>query len=172
MIPSWFTLNLSCPNTEDDPRGNQTEDKARHLCGSIVDYLYQYANNVPLWVKIGPTLSEAQVAALMHAFAETGVRAVVATNTLPAPTPNDASTIAGIAGGRLHRPAVEIACLFAEQQAQHSYPVDVIGCGGIDSGKTYADFTQYSIRAVQYLSAMIYRGPLAAALIQREASHG
>ena len=22
--PAWFTLNLSCPNTEDDPGGNQT----------------------------------------------------------------------------------------------------------------------------------------------------
>src|SRR5690606_28074553 len=24
VIPNWFTLNVSCPNTEDDPTGNQT----------------------------------------------------------------------------------------------------------------------------------------------------
>ena len=29
--PSWYTLNLSCPNTEDDPHGRQTEELARRL---------------------------------------------------------------------------------------------------------------------------------------------
>ena len=37
--PSWVTLNLSCPNTEDDPAGNQTEAKARDLCGALVAQL-------------------------------------------------------------------------------------------------------------------------------------
>ncbi len=27
VYPAWFTLNLSCPNTEDDPTGNQTADR-------------------------------------------------------------------------------------------------------------------------------------------------
>ena len=29
LIPNWFTLNVSCPNTEDDPTGNQTEAYTR-----------------------------------------------------------------------------------------------------------------------------------------------
>ena len=29
--PAWFTLNISCPNTEDDPGGNQTEAQTRVL---------------------------------------------------------------------------------------------------------------------------------------------
>lgn len=165
VIPTWFTLNLSCPNTEDDPRGNQTEAKARTLCGALVDFL----GDIPLWVKVGPTLSEAQIASLMRAFAETGVRAVIATNTIPAPTPKDPAVIAGLAGRRLHQAAVDTACMFARERDQHGYAVDVIGCGGIDDGKTYADFTDHGIHTVQYLSAMIYRGPLAAALINREA---
>ena len=37
--PSWFTLNLSCPNTEDDPGSHQTEARARDLCAAVTGYL-------------------------------------------------------------------------------------------------------------------------------------
>jgi dihydroorotate dehydrogenase len=170
VIPSWFTLNLSCPNTEDDPRGNQSEAKARALCNAVIAHLSPY--QVPLWVKIGPNLSQPQIAALMRAFAETGVRAVITTNTMPEPTVGDASIIAGVAGGRLHTRAVEVACMAQSEIALHGYPLDVIGSGGVDSGTAFADFAQHGVRAVQYLSAMIYRGPLAAALIERELRRG
>jgi dihydroorotate dehydrogenase len=170
VIPSWFTLNLSCPNTRDDPGGNQSEAKARSLCSAIISHLTPFA--VPLWVKIGPNLSQAQIAALMHAFGETGVRAVIATNTMPEPTPNDPSVRAGVAGGRLHAHAVEIACLAQHEIEKHGFPIDVIGSGGVDSGVAFAGFARHGIRAVQYLSTMIYRGPLAAALIEREIHRG
>jgi len=48
----------------------------------------------------------------------------------------------------------------------------LIGCGGIEDGKRYQDFSKDGISAVQYLSPMIYRGPLAAALIAQEAVNG
>ncbi|MBN1967009.1 MAG: hypothetical protein JW910_20315, partial [Anaerolineae bacterium] len=100
--PAWLTLNLSCPNTEDDPGGNQTEDKTRRLCGALVDLLGQHsAQAIPLWVKVGPDLDAAQYHALLRACAEVGVRAVVATNTLGAPTPTDPAVTAGVGGGRL-----------------------------------------------------------------------
>jgi dihydroorotate dehydrogenase len=172
MLPAWFTLNLSCPNTEDDPTGNQSEELALMLTGALIKTLNDLGHKTPLWVKIGPTLSETQVRALMRAFAETGVRAVIATNTLPEPTPDDPTIAAGVAGGRLHNRAVEIACWAAQEKAGHGYPVDVIGCGGVEDGATYRDFARYGAVAVQYLSALIYRGPLAAALIQKEALHG
>jgi dihydroorotate dehydrogenase len=163
--PAWFTLNLSCPNTEDDPSGNQTEGKARDLCGAVTAGL----QDIPLWVKIGPNLADAQYEVLLRAFADTGVRAVVATNTMPEPTPEDPGVTAGVAGGRLHHRAVEVACLLAAIRRQHGYLVDVIGVGGVDSRRTYHDFARVGVSAVQYLSALIYRGPLAAALIQSEA---
>jgi len=42
----------------------------------------------------------------------------------------------------------------------------------MNNGKTYQDFQRDGISAVQYLSAMIYRGSLAAALIAQEAVNG
>ncbi len=91
ITPSWFTLNLSCPNTEDDPRGHQTAEDARQICGAAVGALARAADQIgraiPLWVKLGPDLSDTQYHALVEVFAETGVSAVVATNTLGQPYP-------------------------------------------------------------------------------------
>src|SRR5688572_12757446 len=98
-----------------------------------------------------------------------GVRAVVGTNTLAQPTPDDAQIVAGVSGGRLHACAVEVVRLLADEKCRNSYPLDVIACGGAQDGKTYSDYAAMGVRAVQYWLALIYRGPFAAALIQIEA---
>ena len=163
VVPSWFTLNLSCPNTQDDPTGNQTEGKARDLCGAAVDYLRPHG--VPLWVKIGPNLSETQYRALISALNEVGVSAIVATNTLPFPSPDDAALIAGVGGGSLNPHALRVCELLMQEKQQNGYTIDVIGCGGLLDGETYRAYTAIGVRAVQYWSALVYRGPLAAAAI-------
>jgi dihydroorotate dehydrogenase len=182
VYPAWFTLNLSCPNTEDDPTGHQAADGARYLCAAAITTLdrsvLQYAPtgsgggaNIPLWVKLGPNLSTEQYRALMAVFAETGVRAVVATNTLPQPSPADATVTAGVGGGRLHAHALQTAAALMDEKTAHTYPVDVIGCGGVLDGATFRAFANLGISAVQYWSALVYQGPLAAALIAYEANN-
>jgi dihydroorotate dehydrogenase len=166
LHPAWITLNLSCPNTEDDPGGNQSETKVYQLCGAILELLTPH--NIPLWVKLGPDLAEVQYTRLMAAFADVGVAAVVATNTLGLPTPDRSGHIAGIGGLRLHDAAVSVVELLAQQREIHSYPVDIIGCGGVMDGATLHDFVVAGADAVQYWSAMVYEGPLAAAVILQD----
>jgi dihydroorotate dehydrogenase len=101
----------------------------------------------------------------MQVFHETGVRAVVATNTLPSPVPDDTETLAGIGGGRLHSHAVQAVQILSQEKSKHGYAVDIIGCGGIQDRKTYRSFTQYGVVAVQYWSGLAYRGPLVAAYL-------
>ncbi|MCL4237904.1 MAG: hypothetical protein KJ047_06610 [Anaerolineae bacterium] len=174
VFPTWFTLNLSCPNTEDDPRGHQTADEARALCAAALALLRERNASSPtgrippLWVKVGPDLGDEQYRALLRVFAETGVAAVVATNTLPLPTPDDPAVLAGVGGGRLHARAVEVAALLMAERAAHSYPVDVIGCGGVQDGATLRAFAGLGITAMQYWTALVYRGPLASALLADE----
>lgn len=170
LRPTWITLNLSCPNTEDDPTGNQTEVKARHLCKTLIQQLTPH--NIPLWVKISPALSSEQYAILMRVFAECGVRAIIATNTLGMPTP-DGQQFAGVGGGRLHEYALEAVRTLVEHrrelgdQTQHAAP-DIIGCGGVLDGRSFQQYREFGAVAVQYWSALVYRGPLAAAVIVHE----
>ncbi|MEO0565164.1 MAG: hypothetical protein AAF125_23860, partial [Chloroflexota bacterium] len=148
------------PNTEDDPSGNQTSEKAEALCGALV----ARADGVPLWVKIGPELGREQVEALARAFEATGVRAVIATNTLPQRTP-DGAHIAGVGGGDLHLHALDTVRAFSKATNR----LDVIGCGGVLDGASYRAVREAGAKAVMYYSALIYRGPLAGAIIHREA---
>lgn len=166
IVPSWFTLNLSCPNTEDDPGGHQTEERARQACRAA---LARIAGAAPLWVKLGPDLAPEQYRALLRAFADEGVRAVVATNTLGQPAPD--GTTAGVGGGRLHRHALDVAALLAAEIAARGYALDVVGCGGVLDKPSWLAFSRIGVRAVQYWSALVYRGPLAAALIANEDSY-
>ena len=93
---------------------------------------------------------------------------------------------AGDAGARAHRrfgragghsvgcehgdgaPDVAAVALLAAEKAEHGYALDLIGCGGVIDGKTYHAFAQHGVKAMQYYSSVIYRGPLAAALIEQE----
>lgn len=168
ICPAWFTLNISCPNTEDDPGGHQTETRTRDLCGAVVDHL---ANRAPLWVKVSPDLAAEQYAGLLRACVVTGVRAIIATNTLAQPTPDASGLMAGVGGGRLHDSAVAAAATLVREKRKQGYTIDIVGCGGVLDGRTYRDFTALGAQAVQYWSAVIYRGPLAGALIVKEGTH-
>lgn len=167
VLPAWFTLNLSCPNTEDDPGGHQTEERARALIGAVVDYLRPF--RIPLWVKLGPDLAENQYQALIGALDDAGASAIIATNTLAQPSPEQPEQMAGVAGGWLYRHALQVCSLLAMEKRRHQYRIDIVGCGGVLDAATYESYRKLEIQAVQYWSALIYRGPLAAAAILHEA---
>ncbi len=166
--PSWFTLNLSCPNTEDDPRGHQTAEKAADLCQSLVKLIASHGKTTPLWLKVSPCLSEAQYAALIEAAGQFGVKAIIATNTMGQPSPDNHALTAGVGGGRLHVPALEACAALLKAREAQAERVDVIACGGILDGASLSDFTNIGIYAAQLWSALVFRGPLATAIIASE----
>lgn len=166
--PSWFTLNLSCPNTEDDPQGHQLEAETRQLCGALVERLRESDLEIPLWVKISPGLAADQYRRLMRVFDEVGVRAVIATNTLAQPSPEDSALQAGVGGGELFPAALEAVRQLLAEKKRHDYAVDVIACGGILDGASLREYERLGVKAAQYWSALVYRGPFAAAIIESE----
>lgn len=168
VLPTWFTLNLSCPNTEDDPTGAQTESSTRNMCGYVMQFLNKNQVNVPLWVKISPRLAPEQYATLLKVFHELGIKAVIATNTLGMPSPDDETLTAGVGGAILHKEATTALTLLRNASIEHGYDVDLIGCGGLLNGDSYGSFKNLNVAAVQYWSALIFRGPFAAAIIQSE----
>ena len=168
VIPTWFTLNLSCPNTEDDPRGHQLESETRQLCNALINCLKSRNLNTPLWVKISPDLAPEQYHMLIRICHDIGVKAIIATNTIAQPTPDDASVQAGVGGGELFEEAMMAITHLKLEKIKMNYDVDLIGCGGVVNGQTYRDYRTLGVNAVQYWSALVYRGPLAAAIIESE----
>ena len=168
IIPNWFTLNLSCPNTEDDPLNHQLEDETRRYCSAFIDCLRSRSLATPLWVKISPGLAPAQYRALIRVFQETGVAAVIATNTLPNPSPADPSQVAGAGGGELFPSALDAIQHLHSAAQDLNFDGDLIACGGILDGPSWGAYRDLGVKAGQYWSALVYRGPLAAAIIESE----
>ena len=182
LAPSWVTVNLSCPNAE--PEGGQrlpdtqSPDEARQLCLAVRNEL---PADVVIWAKVGPDHSEALYFDLAHALAQAGVEAVIATNTIPqilpdlktsaAKTQGDVPAThefsAGMSGAGLQPHALR--AVKALSAATKNLPLEVIGCGGVMDGKTFLDFKAAGAVAVQYWSALVFRGPLAADIIMAEA---
>jgi dihydroorotate dehydrogenase len=106
----------------------------------------------------------------MGVFAHCGVAAVIATNTKAEPVPSLPDISAGVSGGRLADQTGSAVRNLIQAKKQLGCQVDVIACGGILDGATYARYGEMGIKAMQYWTALIYRGPLAAAVIQHEAS--
>jgi dihydroorotate dehydrogenase len=164
--PSWYTLNLSCPNTEDDPAGLQTAELARRLIGAVAGVV-----STPLWVKVGPDLSPTQYEALVDVLSELGVRAVVATNTLAGPAPTGPLT-AGLGGAPLRPHALAAVGHLADSIARRGSALDIVGSGGVLEGRDLTAFLDAGAKAAMLYSALVFRGPLAPALILREAGRG
>ncbi len=161
-----MTLNLSCPNNEDDPRGQQSAALARELSGAVVKM-----STVPVWAKVGPDLSDEQLTALVEAFADTGVRAVVATNTLAQAVP-DGQGSAGLSGARLRPWALDTVSRLHAAMRQLGATFDIVAGGGILDGADLLAFEAAGARAAMLYTALVFRGPLAAALILRESHPG
>lgn len=162
--PAWYTLNLSCPNTADDPHGRQAEKLARGLASALREVV-----SAPLWVKVGPDLSDAQLEGLVAAFADAGVAAVVATNTVSRLVPGNPALSAGLSGAALRPLAIDTAARLAGIIARRGASIDIVGCGGILEGADLRAFQAVGARAGMIYSALVFRGPLAGALILQEA---
>lgn len=161
--PDWFTVNLSCPNTEQDPTANQTAALASAVCAAAVER----AGTVPVWVKVGPDLGDTQYDSLLEVFEETGVRAVVATNTLPGIVPNS-DIRAGAGGKRLFDRALSVVLRLYAMRERRSYNVDIVGCGGAMDGADLRAYLDAGALAVQVWSALVFRGPFAPEDMTRE----
>ena len=167
LKPAWVTLNLSCPNTEDDPGGRQLDAETRRLCSAMIEGLR--SPGIPLWVKVSPGLAATQYRSLARIFHDVGVKAVIATNTLALPSPGHSAIPAGIGGGQLFDAATTAVRHLRSELSRANADIDIIACGGILDGGSYRAYRDLGAKAAQYWSALVYRGPLAAAVIMDEA---
>ena len=158
--PAWYTLNLSCPNTGDDPRAQQTEARARVLAGWV-----GRGRPGPVWVKVGPGLARRQYEVLVEALAAAGARAVVATNTLPKPAPDGSGAEAGLGGGGLRPHALGAIRELSRAVAAGGHELDIVACGGIMTRRHLEAARSAGASAAMVYSALVFRGPLAPALI-------
>jgi dihydroorotate dehydrogenase len=155
----YFTLNVSSPNTP-----NLRDLQSRDALERTVDAVRTAASGKPVWVKVAPDGSEAQVDALIAALQTVEIDGVVATNTTVSRPP---ALENAPSGGLSGRPLADLSMNWLKLlKSETSLPVASVG--GIMTASDVRGRLEAGADLVQVYTGLVYHGPAWVASMNRE----
>ncbi len=162
----FATVNVSSPNTE-RLRDLQGPAALAALLRGVMAARDSLPRRIPVFLKISPDLSDADLAALAAVAEAEGVAAIVATNTTLA-REGLTSPLAGQAGGLSGKPLfARSTAVLASLHQLTGGRIPLVGVGGIASAEDAYAKIRAGASAVQLYTALAYRGLSLAAGIAR-----
>jgi dihydroorotate dehydrogenase len=157
----YFVVNVSSPNTP-GLRELQEKEALRKILFRLQE-INSELRRKPIFLKISPDLTLAQLDDIVEVVVETKIAGVIASNTTIARehlrTPN-ARLLAigngGLSGKPLAKPSTEMI-RYLSLKAQGKF--FIIGCGGIFSGNDAIEKINAGAVLVQLYTGFIYEGP-------------
>ena len=158
-LADYITLNISSPNTP-GLRDLQAAQHLQSLLSAAQAGLDDAKVARPLFLKIAPDLLDQNLVAIVETAINSGVCAIIATNTTIARPPGlsseHASEIGGLSGAPLFFPATEV---LARVVSHAKGRLGVIGVGGVASGwQAYAKIL-VGADLVQLYTGLALNGP-------------
>ncbi|MDH0648551.1 quinone-dependent dihydroorotate dehydrogenase [Pseudomonas sp. GD03858] len=160
---SYITVNVSSPNTP-GLRTLQFGDSLKQLLDALAERREQLASangkRVPLAIKIAPDMSDEETALVAAALVESGMDAVIATNTTLGREGVEGLPFGGEAGGLSGAPVLEKSTHIVKVLASElGGKLPIIAAGGITEGRHAAEKIAVGASLVQIYSGFIYKGP-------------
>lgn len=156
----YFAVNVSSPNT---PGLRELQDRAplTALLNRLQEYNRGQALQRPVFLKIAPDLSDAQLDDIVALVADTGIDGVIATNTtisregLTTPASEvEALGAGGLSGAPVRKRSTEVV-RYLRQRGDFA----IIGVGGVEDGPSAREKIDAGADLVQVYSGMVYTGP-------------
>ena len=164
-LADYFTVNISSPNTP-GLRALQGREALDDLLGRVAE---ARASAAPVFLKIAPDLTAAEIAMIVEAAIAHGIDALIVSNTTldrPATLKSAfAEESGGLSGAPLRDRALGVL-RHASEAANGRLPL--IGVGGIGSGADAWACIRAGASAIQLYSALIYEGPGLVGRIKRD----
>mgnify|MGYP002717794653 CR=1 FL=1 len=153
----FLTVNVSSPNTE-RLRDLQGADALTALLRGVVEARDRLPSHRPVFLKIAPDLSDAEIGDIAKVASDCRVDGIIATNTTLS-REGLAGPHAGQAGGLSGRPLFERSTIvLAKLYRATDATVPIIGVGGVSSVDDAWEKIRAGASAVQIYSALIYQG--------------
>ncbi len=153
----FATVNVSSPNTE-KLRDLQGKDALSALLNGVIKTRSDLEHKIPVFLKIAPDLSAEELQDIAEVAVETGIDAVIATNTTLSRDGLQSAhkvEIGGLSGAPLFEKSTRV---LAQLSQLLDGQVPLIGVGGISTAEqAYAKICA-GASAVQLYTAMIYHG--------------
>ncbi len=152
-LVDFATVNVSSPNTE-KLRDLQGAEALRALLGGVM----AERGKVPVFLKIAPDLSHAEISEIAGVASETGVDGIIATNTTLSReglVGRRKGEKGGLSGRPLFVPSTRVlARLFKETEGT----MPLIGVGGVASAADAYAKIKAGATAVQLYTGMVFHG--------------
>lgn len=167
---NYITINISSPNT---PGLRGLQDKAS-LSQLLARCSAADRKNLPVFLKVAPDLDSEAIADICSVVQAEGswlAGLIISNTTLARPSSlrsEQKSEAGGLSGAPLLQPSTEVLRQFARKL---DGAFDLVGAGGIATGRDAYAKIRAGASAVQLYSMMVYDGPGIAARVARELSH-
>ncbi|WP_424989886.1 quinone-dependent dihydroorotate dehydrogenase [Fluviibacterium sp. S390] len=153
----FVTVNVSSPNTE-NLRDLQGRAALWALLTGVMDARGQMKRPIPVFLKIAPDLTDAEIADIAEVATDSAIDGIVATNTTlarPSLQSHDRLEAGGLSGAPLFETSTRVLARLS-QLTQGKLPL--IGVGGIGSPEQAYEKIRAGASAVQIYSALVYEG--------------
>lgn len=160
-VADYFTVNVSSPNT---PNLRELQDKKplTEILTRLQELNQQHKNPKPVFLKIAPDLTDAQLDEIVEIVLQTKIAGVIATNTTIARDnlTNREKAVAVGAGGLSGKPvrsrSTGIIRYIAEKSKKQFV---IIGVGGIQTAEDAKEKIDAGADLLQIYTGLIYEGP-------------
>jgi dihydroorotate dehydrogenase len=167
-LADYVTVNVSSPNTP-GLRALQGRDALDDLLGRLAEA--RAADPTPVFLKIAPDLTSAEIATVVEAALDHGIDALIVSNTTLDRPPSLKSAHRDETGGLSGAPLRGLAMAALQAAADVSGGrLPLVAVGGIASGSDAWDRIRAGACAVQLYSALVYEGPGLVGRIKRDLS--
>lgn len=162
-LADYVAINISSPNTA-QLRELQTVAGLEQLLGPLQQERQRLAREngktKPLFVKLAPDLTSAELSILATEIRRLGVDGVIATNTTvdlqAVGAVPDVYRGGGLSGEPLHRQSVAV---IAQLRVELGAGFPIIGVGGITTAANALATLRAGANAIQLYTGLVYRGP-------------
>jgi len=167
-LADYITINISSPNTE-NLRNFHDQIKFDELINSVEQEKKQLKSKIPIVVKISPDISDAQVNQISEVLLKYQIKAIIVSNTTEGNRNNLQNILKHQKGGLSGKPLESKSNLLIKKFYNLlKGKIEIIGAGGVDSGKSaYAKFLA-GASYVQLYTGMIFQGPNIVSKIKKE----
>ena len=144
-------LNISCPNI----KAGGIQFGTRPDAAAAVTRAVVAASDLPVWVKLAPTVAD--IGEMARAVAAEGAAALSVTNTIPgmAIDLERRRPVLGNGIGGLSGPAIKPVALRLVNACAQAVDLPIVGIGGIQSGRDALEFLVAGASAVQVGTASL-----------------
>ena len=165
---NYITINISSPNTEGLRDFHNVSDMEKLLVG-INKIKKKHNIEKPIVIKISPDINENEINGIVELINQHDIQGIIVCNTTDKNRTSLQDSKKNEKGGLSGQPLKDLSTeLIKKFYIETKGKVEIIGVGGVDSGKTAFEKICAGANVVQLYTGMVYKGPGIVKKIKKE----